>query len=455
MNIYNFVVLFFAFGAFLLGVLIYLKRQDKLGVCYFAFSTSAAIWGAAYSFMVSEGVTYANALLMARLGNMAAIFIPILWFHIAIILSERPRKKILLTFYAIAILIDAFGFTDWFIPEVKPIGDFKYYTQGAWIFIIYNIVFVLATILGFHELILKLNKSSKEEKIQFIGLMSATLAGFTAGMPTFLPCYGINFPQYGLFLMPIYPFCMAYFMMRKDLFSMTKFVEAVHKDKLAAIGTLATSINHEVRNPLYVIRGIAETQLEKENLDLAKISEAFTRTKQQAERALDIMRRFAIFAKQNTHVIPEFKSVEIYSLLENILPLIQHELDLDKIELITKISKDLFVEADERHLEEILFNLIVNGCQALKSNGGGIIEIAAQRVGKNVQISVTDNGPGIPEAIQHQIFEPFYTTKDEGTGLGLYITKQLVERNRGTIEVNAEKDKTTSFILLFPRDGKS
>lgn len=458
MTPYIFSVLFFAFGAFLLGLLIYLKRQDKLGVCYFAFSASATVWGVFFSMMIEGNVSYQNALFFSRINNVAAMFIPVFWFHITVILSENSRKKTLLLFYSIAIFIALFAFTDFFVPNVKPIGAFKRFTQAGPLFYIYNLLFVVATTFGFSELGYKLRTAGREEKIRLIGLMCATLAGFAAGLPTFLPCYGINFPQHGLFLMPLYPFVMAYFMMRKDLFNVAKFVEAAHKDKLAAIGTLATSLNHEIKNPLYIIQGLAESHLT--NLDeniyknneaaLQKSREVLSKTREQATRAMEIMRRFSIFAKQSVNERAQLESVDLKKVLDDIVPLVNYELELDKIQLIRKFPKDLQpIQADRRHIEEIFFNLIINACQAMKE--GGEIRISAAQQNSSVNILIEDTGVGISEQYIKQVFEPFYTTKQEGTGLGLYVVKQLVERNGGKISVKSKVGKGTSFQLEFKR----
>jgi signal transduction histidine kinase len=458
MNPYIFSVLFFAFGAFLLGLLIYLRRQDKLGIYYFAFSACAAIWGVFFSIMLEGRVSYKTALSLSRFNNVAAMFIPIFWFHISSILSGNSRKKTLTMFYAIALGIALFSFTNWFVPDLKPIAGFRYYTQAGPLFYFYNALFVFATTAGFLELIGKSRNSNREERIQLMGLMLATLAGFTAGLPTFLPCYGIDLPQYGLFLMPLYPFVMAYFMMRKDLFSLAKFVEAAHRDKLAVIGTLATSLNHEIKNPLYIIQGLSESHLEnlEENIyqnpevAIQKSKEILSKTRDQATRAMEIMRGFASFAKQSVNEEAQLEDVSLDLVLDDIVPLVNHELELDKIQLVRQIPKGFLpIRADRHHIEEILFNLIVNSCQAMKE--GGEIRISAAQQNGCARVTIEDTGPGIAPDRLKQIFEPFYTTKQEGTGLGLYVVKQLVERNGGKISVKSKLGKGTSFVMEFKR----
>jgi signal transduction histidine kinase len=93
----------------------------------------------------------------------------------------------------------------------------------------------------------------------------------------------------------------------------------------------------------------------------------------------------------------------------------------------------------------------MNACQALKSIGGGIISVSAKSSDDSLQIAIGDNGPGIPRNQRKEIFEPFFTTKSEGTGLGLYITKQLVEHGGGKINFKSEEGSGAAFVLTFNR----
>lgn len=243
-------------------------------------------------------------------------------------------------------------------------------------------------------------------------------------------------------------------MIRHQAFDVDSIAQAAHKDKLAAIGTLATSINHEIRNPLYIVKGLAESHLAnmKEGIysddkkALAKANEVLSKSVDQAARAMDIMKRFAMFAKQGVSQTAQPEAVQLEDIMSDILPLVSHELELDKIQLIQMIPMGITLNVDRRHIEEILFNLIVNACQAMKSQGvEGEIKISAE----GASVMIEDNGPGISADDLAKIFEPFYTTKQEGTGLGLYITKQLVERNGGKISVESKLGQGTQFRMEF------
>ncbi len=463
MNPYNFSVLFFAFCSFFIGLFVWLKRQDSVGKLYFFFSLLAAIWGVGYSVMVSGNTTYQIALISSRIINGSVGLLVAVWIHLTLVISNEysKQKKLLLLSYAIAGFIALSAFTEWLVPYLKPALSFKYYTRGGPVFYLYTLFYFSFVPIGFAQLFSRLKRAGVKERLQIKGFSIATMAGFIGGSVTFLPCYDIMFPQYAIFLFPIYPFMMAYFMTREQLFDVEELAQAAHRGKLAAIGTLATSINHEIRNPLYVIQGLAgsfianrEEGIYKETTQtVEKAEEILRKVGDHAIRAMDIMKSFALFAKQNVSETSRLEPVDLNEVLSTVTPLVKHELDLERIELKQNIPTGLSpLKVDRRHLEEIFFNLIVNACQAIKSTDApGKISISASQQNGSVNIEVSDNGPGIPQNRLKQVFEPFYTTKDEGTGLGLYITKQLIEKNSGKIRVNSKAGTGTSFSLEFKR----
>jgi len=460
MNPYNFAVLFFAFCTFIVSLIIWFKRNDRVGKIYFLYSLAAAIWGIGFSIKLGDNVPYGVALFAIRVAHLGSVLIPVTFFHFVLIFTnqEGRYKKLLQFFYLLAIIIECFVFSPLFIPRLAPILDFVHYARPGPVYYIFTGFFFSVVPLAFLFLINQYRHSCKSERAQVLGLIIAKASGFLGGFLTFLPVYKIGFPQYGLFLMPLYPLITAYFVMKKKLFNIESVVQAAHRDKLAAMGTLATSINHEVRNPLYVIQGLAESHLrnlkegvyQSKEIALEKANGLAVKTVEQTKRAIEIMRKFSNFAKRDTRGI-QLDNVSLNSVLNDVVPLINYELELDEIELIRKVPHDLpLVEADRRHLEEIFFNLIVNSCQAMKATGGKI-EILAETKNKGVVVTITDDGPGISPDQEKHIFEPFYTTRQEGTGLGLYITKQLIEKNGGKITVESKPNKGSIFKLVFKK----
>lgn len=457
MNAYNFSLLFFSFCTFFIGLLIWLKRQDKIGRTYLIFSLFVTLWSASEAVQLSDGIDYEKALFFARLSHLGGIFIPASWFHFTLSFLHREQKQKLWIklFYYFTCLIALLVFTPFFIPKVEPILTFRYFARTGPLYHFFSAIFFIFVPVGFYQILNKIQSSQGAEKKQLIGFCMATASGFIGGAPAFLPAYDIPFPQYGFFLLPVYPFLMAYFMIRQRLFDLHDLAEIVHRDKLASMSTLAASINHEIRNPLYVIRSQAEICLEKiaskgtANLKPDDLSGALSGMIAQSNRALEIIKKFSGFAKRNTEEALKPEWVSLKEAVVNVLPLLAHEMELETIQFICNIPEDFpKVYADPRHLEEIFFNLISNACQTLKSTGG-MIRVDAKAAGDKVRVTVADNGPGIEAGALERIFEPFYTTKTDGTGLGLYITKQLVEKNGGTISVESAAGKGTTFVLLF------
>ncbi len=411
MNPYNFAILFFAFSTFLISLLILLKRQDVIGRSYFIFSIFVALWGFNISVIYDQNASYDKALFYARLADAFAVFIPVTWLHFVLIFTQREKalSTFLRALYIISFAIDCFMFTPWFIPKLEPVVGLVHYMRPGPVYHLFTGIYFTIVPLGFFYLYKRLRIIFGSEKQQLAGFLISTFSGFLGGGLTFFPIYGAEVPQYSLFLMPIYPFVMAYFMIRKHLFDEEQIAQAARKDKLAAIGVLTTSINHEIRNPLYVIQGLAESHLS--NLEggvyttkdsaLEKSKEILTKTIVQTQRAMEIMKQFAAFAKKGINESAEIKKIKLNKILEDILPLVRHELALDKIELRQQIPEDLpSFYGDARHIEEILFNLIVNACQALKQKGREIkeakIEISALQENGHINILVKDNGYGIP-----------------------------------------------------------
>ncbi|MFH1752595.1 MAG: GAF domain-containing sensor histidine kinase, partial [Candidatus Omnitrophota bacterium] len=234
--------------------------------------------------------------------------------------------------------------------------------------------------------------------------------------------------------------------------------EAAQREKMAVIGTLAAGINHEICNPLGIARGQCEVFLLNAQDGLYKnrskdeqIFEAMNimhKVIKETDRATAITKKLSSFAKPGSGDLTE--DVNIANAVDEVISLIGHELKLDNIEVIKEIPKDLpHIRADYKQIQEIFFNLIRNAGQAIKDKGR--ITVRANQIDGKVSVDIIDTGHGIPEDRLQQIFNPFYTTKapGKGTGLGLFIVKQIVTRNKGTISVKSEVGRGTTFNLTF------
>jgi len=445
-NPYSFSVLVFALCSFLLGAQIYLNRRDEIGFRYFVCSFFYSCWGLGYAFAVTGDLPYFEALANFRISNAAASFIPCAWLHFCLVYTNKRINLIhvaLLYFLPALILLRCF--TDELVPYLRPSGGFVYYPYPGKLFHLEAGLYFVLVPVAFLILIKQLKTVQNFEKSKFIGFIIVAATGYLGGAFTFLPVYDLQVPQQAVFLLPLYPFGLAYFMSSKGFFDLENLAQAAHKDKLAALGILTASINHEIRAPLFVIRGTVETEM-----DSSKIKE---RVISQVDRLTGIVSRLTHFAKKGVEEEAKIEPIDLKEVLADIRPLFQHQLNYQSIEFTQDIPADLpQVMADRRYLEEILFNLILNACQALKDASNPKISVSAlssprvgvskaelgrgSSLGSGIAVTIADNGPGIPPDQLKNIFKPFHTTKQEGTGLGLYITKQLVEKCDGRIQVD-------------------
>lgn len=235
------------------------------------------------------------------------------------------------------------------------------------------------------------------------------------------------------------------------------------KEKMAVIGTLSAGINHEICNPLGIARGQCEMFLlnwadgvykdrTSEEL-LEKACEIMHKVIHETDRATVITRKLSSFAKPAKGEIED--NVRIEDEIQQVISLVEHDLVLDNISITTKYQKKLpCISADRKQVQEIFFNIIRNAVQSITDKGKVTINVTSS--GKNVFVAITDTGVGIGKEHLSQIFNPFFTTKDpgKGTGLGLFIVKQIIEKNNGSIDVQSEPGKGTTFKLVFKAVGK-
>lgn len=235
--------------------------------------------------------------------------------------------------------------------------------------------------------------------------------------------------------------------------------EAAQREKMAVIGTLSAGINHEICNPLGITRGQCEAFLlnikdglyDDKSSDelLAKAKDIMAKVIKETDRATAITKKLSSFAKPAKG---EAEMVDIDKEIDNVLGLLGYELKLEKIEIEKQIEKTLpNILVDRKQFQEVLFNLIRNAGQAIGEKGK--ITVIARQDRKKMLIDVKDTGTGIPEDKLKELFNPFFTTKDpgKGTGLGLFIVRQVVEKNGGKIYLKETKvGEGTTFTVEFP-----
>jgi len=461
MNPYNLSLLLFSFCAFFVGLLVLFKRNDKVGKTFLIWNIFISGWGIATVYTFNEYATYQAALKSAQWAHYFAIFIPPSWLHFVYAylgLSEKKSKHIL-TFYMTSALLFLIVPSPLFIEKVRPILSFPYYSYPGYLYHLFTIEFTIAVSLAFTELIKALLRDRSNAQLK--ALIFATFLAFLGGSPTFLPVYGIAIPQYNLFIMPIYPFIMAYAIIRQRLLDPDE-VLAIQKDKLALLGLMTSSLNHEIKNPLFLLRGYAQKAKSGEIQSIDKMTEQIERIGKLTERLSEFSRSGSTAGKT--------EQVDIAQAMENALFFANHELKYHNIEISKQIDSNLpKLSGDKGQFEQILLNLIMNAFHAMPNGGELTIEAKVTTLmkplarargddasHKSVMVSVIDTGSGIAKENLKNIFKPFYSTKGkQGTGLGLHIVKTLVEQNGGKISVESEVGKGTSFTLSFSGNHKT
>lgn len=215
--------------------------------------------------------------------------------------------------------------------------------------------------------------------------------------------------------------------------------ERLKTEKLTAIGELAARIAHDLRNPLSVIKNVSELirlQYPKDDKRLqdhfTKLENSIQRMSHQIDDVLNFVRTTPLEKK-----ITSVKEIITKSIEDMDIP---HDI---RIEMPTNDEK---IDCDEQKLRTAFSNIVLNAIQAV--NDKGTISIKIIGYAKQVLVEISDSGPGIPDDILAHIFEPLYTTKQRGTGLGLSSCKNIIEQHGGTIYA---KNNPTTFVIALPR----
>ncbi|MNJ92676.1 Sensor protein ZraS [compost metagenome] len=223
------------------------------------------------------------------------------------------------------------------------------------------------------------------------------------------------------------------------------YLHMLQSEKMGAIGMLAGNIAHELNNPLTGLRSLSQVLLQETEVestlhaDLLEIEKA-------AARSQRIIKNLLEFSKEEQ--ASEYISVD--EIVERTMPMLKSALRTHRTEMDLKtLAKTVFVEP--HLLQQVVFNLINNACQAMKDSGK--LRVATRFENKKVILEIEDTGPGIPDEIKGRIFEAFFTTKKEGhgTGLGLSMSKQVIEKFGGRIEFKNVEPHGTCFVISLPQ----
>ena len=216
-------------------------------------------------------------------------------------------------------------------------------------------------------------------------------------------------------------------------------------EKMAAAGRLTASIAHEVNNPLQSVQNCLHLA-GREDLVPEKRKEYFELARNELDRLMKTMQRMLDFYRPGAAKVEQ---VDLLDLLHHVLSLTSQQLGQRHIEVVTDLPQSLpAIFAVSSQVQQIFFNLILNALDAMP--GGGEIKIRARAVEHGVELVFQDTGPGIPEEKRNNIFEPFYSTKDGGTGLGLTVSYNIVTAHGGILDLVEGDEPGACFRLFLP-----
>jgi PAS domain S-box-containing protein len=241
----------------------------------------------------------------------------------------------------------------------------------------------------------------------------------------------------------------------RDMTSVYKIQEEILRmDRLVSLGKLSSGIAHELRNPLAGIKTTAQALSEEMSRDDSR-REYLSRITKEIDRLNELLKTFFSFAKpQKLNLV----HCHVKDIINEIIPFLIKEIADKGIHFFENYHPQLpKIKVDKTQMHQAFLNLFLNALQAMPN--GGELKIEVKRIASYsldgskqnfVKINISDTGKGIPPHIIQKIFDPFFTTKPKGIGLGLSITYQIIKKHGGTIRVESELGKGTSFVINLP-----
>jgi PAS domain S-box-containing protein len=221
-------------------------------------------------------------------------------------------------------------------------------------------------------------------------------------------------------------------------------------EKLAAVGRLAASIAHEVNNPLEAIKNSLYLLTTSKNQD--SNTRFLDVARKETERVSHIIRQMLGFARRSGEVEP----TDVNNLIEETLVLVEKKMKQARVRVVRELEPHLpQVRARADQLRQVFLNLILNAQQAIQGEGEVRIRTSSydQALQPSVSVRISDSGKGISEQDVARIFEPFFSTRAKGTGLGLWVSQDIVRHHGGRIEVTSAEGQGTTFNIILPVDS--
>ncbi|MCP4577681.1 MAG: response regulator protein [Deltaproteobacteria bacterium] len=222
---------------------------------------------------------------------------------------------------------------------------------------------------------------------------------------------------------------------------------ATQVEKRSSLGRMAAGIAHEINNPLTGIL-LYSSNLSKKVEKGSRLEEGLTIIIKETQRCKTIIQGLLEFSREQE---PEMVQADINHIMESALGIVENEFHLRQVRIRKELADDMpKTFLDENQIEQVFINLLLNALQAVDDRGLVMVKSAVDPETGRVQMEVSDNGCGITVENLKKIFEPFFSTKGDGTGLGLAVSCGIVENHKGNIRVFSKPGQGASFVVEFP-----
>lgn len=222
--------------------------------------------------------------------------------------------------------------------------------------------------------------------------------------------------------------------------------ELMRSERLVALGRLVTGVAHELRNPLAIVKATVQV-MEGDFKSQQGLKEYTKVICDQVDRGNLVIKELLDFGRPSKPIV---SPIELNSLLESVLTFTYPMLRQNKIELVKRLEPNLpLVNLDKDRMKQVFVNLIINSIQAMQ--GGGKLIIKSMVKEEYIEVNFIDSGSGIKADDLSRVFDPFYTTRDDGAGLGLSISYQIVHMHMGKIWIAETSSRGTTMAVSIPK----
>jgi two-component system sensor kinase FixL len=229
--------------------------------------------------------------------------------------------------------------------------------------------------------------------------------------------------------------------------------QLAHVTRLRTVGEMAAGIAHEINQPLSAIATYAQAcsrMIQNEPEDGTEILDALTKIGTQAQRAGEVIQRLRTFIRKQEG---ERVQLEVNDLVREVLKLAETDAREHDVKIIAELGDGLpQIQADRVQIQQVLLNLLRNAMESMREPGrsGDLVVVTTTSSADDVEIAVRDSGAGIPEEIERQLFQPFFTTKSSGLGMGLSISRTIVKSHSGRLYFTRNPERGTTFRVTLP-----